>query len=165
MKQKNKIIEYNKNKNGQLLTEEKLSVIIIRFLLNIEMEKVDNKNLSIKENNLFDSISKQYLWEKEIYDNTEKFNEEIMEYKKFNIYVKNAYDFYCSISSKSKKNFEKRKNEMLDKIIYEKNKESEAKNQKDNEENEKKILEKKDDPTIQDFNILDEDEIDEDQDY
>ena len=88
-----------------------------------------------------------------------------MEYKKFNIYVKNAYDFYCSISSKSKKNFENRKNEMLDKIIYEKNKESEAKNQKDNEENEKKILEKKDDPTIQDFNIQDDAEIDEDQDY
>ena len=162
---KNKIIEYNKNKNGQLLTEEKLSVIIIRFLLNIEMEKVDNKNLSIKENNLFDSISKKYLWEKEIYINNEKFNEEIMEYKKFNIYVKNAYDFYCSISSKSKKNFENRKNEMLDKIIYEKNKESEAKNQKDNEENEKKILEKKDDPTIQDFNIQDDFEIDEDQDF
>lgn len=66
---------------------------------------------------------------------------------------------------KVKKNFEKIKNEMQDKIIYEKNKESEAKNQKDNEENEKKILEKKDDPTIQDFNILDEDEIDEDKEY
>ena len=141
-KTRNKMDEYNKNKSGQLIRKDALSLTIIRFLLNVLMNqnKPDDseENLGIDlSNNLLDYLSNQYLWDDDIYSN-EKFLKEIEEYKNLNIYVKNAYDFYNCISSKD---FENEINDILSDINSEQKDNSRKEIQKKIEEAEKKIKE------------------------
>ena len=125
---KTRFDEYYKEKSGQLLTKEKLSNTIIKLLLNVKMNKQNGKTVLIEnEENLFDYLNNKYLWSNEIYTDN-KFSKECEEYKKLDIKVKNAYDFYSYISTDYKDKFDKEKNGILDKI------------RKD--ENEKKIKEK-----------------------
>ena len=137
---KNKIEKYYNNKNGQLISKEKLSITIIKFLLNILMNQKNGKSELIeKEDNLFGYLSNKFLWNKEIYSDN-RFTEEFKEYKNLGIYIKNSYDFYCYISMESKNKFNKEKKELLDKIRL---KEAEKiKNEKAKEEEGKKIEKK-----------------------
>ena len=71
-KTKEKIDEYYKNKTGQFITKDKLSAIIIRFILNDLMnqrnEQAKNRLLEMNDN-LFDIFSNKFLWVESIYKN------------------------------------------------------------------------------------------------
>ena len=135
---KEKIEEYYNTGKGTLLTKNNLSINIIRFLLSVEMKKRNDKTDLIKNtDNLFDYISNQFLWEKKIKDDN-RFTLEIDDYKNLNINVDNAYDFYNIISEDTKNRFESEKNEILNKLKYEK--QEELKEIK--KINDKKIIEK-----------------------
>ena len=113
---KNKIDKYYNDKSEQLISKEKLSLTIIKFLLNILMYQKNGKcELIDKEDNLFEYLSNKFLWNHEIYSD-KRFNEECKEYKNLSIFVKNAYNFYSYISIKCKDKFDKEKKETLDKI-------------------------------------------------
>lgn len=124
---RNNIESYYNKKSGQLITKEKLSITIIKFLLNVIMnQKYENTLID----NLFDYLNNRYLWNNAIYKDS-KFASECEEYKNLGIYVKNAFDFYSYISSDFKINFENKKNEFLNKL-------DDAKNEKIRKEKEKK---------------------------
>ena len=164
-KTKNKIDDYyNEKKSCQLITKDKLSLTIIRFLLNIEMKRKANKEelFKVSDDNLFDYISNKLFWEKEIY-NDNRFNQEIKEYKNFNIYIKNVYDFYSSIAFDSKNKFEKSKEEILVKINFEENKKKEEQKQREKEEINKEIL--KNESKIQEMQFDDDFDVEENADY
>ena len=123
---KDKIDKYYKEKNGQLITKEKLSLIIVKFIINI----INNGTEIIKLNdNLFDCLNNRFLWKNETYLD-KRFTKELGEYKDLNIYVKNSYDFYCEICSDYRDKFKNENQEILAKI-------------KD-EENDKKLKDKED---------------------
>ena len=137
---KNKFDKYYNNKNGHLLSKEKLSISIIKFLLNVLMNHKNEKSELIeKEDNLFGYLSYKFLWNKEIYSDN-RFTEECKEYKNLGIYIKNSYDFYSYISMESKNKFNKEKKEILDKIRLE---EAEKIKKEKAKEEEGKNLEKK----------------------
>ena len=139
---KGKISEYYKNKNGQLLTKERLSNTIVKFLLNIEMNENNGKTGLIEMNdNLFDYLNNQYLWSNDIYQDN-RFTKECEEYKELNILVKNAYDFYCDISFDGKAKFDKEKNAILDKIRIVEIEKIKKEKEKEREKEIKKIIEK-----------------------
>ena len=117
-KTKEKIDEYYKNKSGQLITKDKLSATIIRFILNDLMNQRNDqtKNRLFEMNdNLFDIFSNKFLWEESIYKN-DKFIGEIEEYRKLGISVKTSYDFYKYIVTNNFKEFEEEIKGILDKI-------------------------------------------------
>ena len=123
---KDKIDKYYKEKNGQLITKEKLSLIIVKFIINI----INNGTEIIKLNdNLFDCLNNRFLWKNETFED-KRFTKELGEYKDLNIYVKNSYDFYCEICSDYRDKFKNENQEILAKI-------------KD-EENDKKLKDKED---------------------
>ena len=153
-KTKNKINEYNKAKNGQLITKEKLSLIIIRFLLNIIMNQ--KTELIDINDNIFDYLNNKFLWNKEIYTDN-RFTKECEEYKYLGIYVKNIYDFYNYIGNDFKDKFEKEKKEIIEKVRNEENDKLNKKKKQKKIELENKI----------EINVLDidEDDFDEILDY
>ena len=113
---KSKIDKYYTDKNRLLITKDILSITIIRFLINIEINKKNDKTGSIDFNdNLFDYLNIKYLWNNEIFNNI-RFIQEYEELKNLGIYVKNIYDFYSYISIDTKSNFEKEKKEILEKL-------------------------------------------------
>ena len=139
---KGKINEYYKNKSGQLLTKERLSNTIIKFLLNIKMNENNGKTGLIEMNdNLFDYLNNQYLWSNDFCQDS-RFTKECGEYKELNILVKNAYDFYCDISVDSKAKFDKEKNEILDKIRIAETEKIKKEKEKEREKEIKKVIEK-----------------------
>ena len=113
---KSKIDKYYTDKNILLITQDILSIIIIRFLINIEINKKNGKTGSIDLNdNLFDYLNIKYLWSNKIYNDI-RFIKEYEELKSLGFYVKNIYDFYSYISIDTKSNFEKEKMIILGKI-------------------------------------------------
>ncbi len=139
---KGKINECYKNKNSQLLTKERLSNTIIKFLLNIKMNENNGKTGLIEMNdNLFDYLNNQYLWSNDIYQDS-RFNKECGEYKELYILVKNVYDFYCEISIDSKEKFDKEKNAILDKIRIAETEKIKKEKEKEREKEIKKVIEK-----------------------
>ena len=107
-KTKEKIDENYKNKTGQFITKDKLSAIIIRFILNdlINQRNEQAKNRLLEMNdNLFDIFSNKFLWVESIYKN-DKFIGEIEKYRKLGISVKTNYDFYKYIVTNNFKEFE-----------------------------------------------------------
>ena len=73
---KNKIDKYYNDKSEQLISKEKLSLTIIKFLLNILILQKNGKcELIEKEDNLFEYLSNKFLWNNEIYFD-KLFNEE-----------------------------------------------------------------------------------------
>ena len=135
---KEKIENYYKEKKGQLITKDKLSLTIIRFILNDLMIQKKNNNenrLYEMDDNLFDLLESPFLWEKNVIEDS-RFTDEIGEYKKLGIYAKNIYDFYRSISNDSIKKFEEEISDILLKIN---NDEKEKKIEKRQEERNKKI--------------------------
>ena len=116
---KNNIKDYINNKN-LLLSKDKISLNIIRFLLCLEKNRNNGKIEIIKDNdNLFEYLSNEYFWEKKIIED-ERFEHEIGEYKNFNINIKNISDFYNIISVEYKKDFEKETKNLYEKINLEK---------------------------------------------
>ena len=131
-----KFEEYYKNKPGQLLTKEKLSCTIIKFLLIIIINENNEIPINMEEN-LFNYLNNKYLWNNDIYiDN--RFSDTCKEYYDLNIKVKNAYDFYSHISIDYKSKFEKEKNKIVDKIRIAKK--EEEKKKKDAETEEKRMM-------------------------
>ena len=113
---KNNINKYYLNKNGQLITEEKLSLVIVKFLLYVFMNQKDEKSGSIElDYNLFEYLNNKYLWNNAIIKD-DKFAGECEQYKKLFIYIKNAYDFYSYISTTFKEEFEAENKEILGEI-------------------------------------------------
>ena len=140
---KSKIDKYYTDKNRLLITKDILSITIIRFLINIEINKKNDKTESIDFNdNLFDYLNIKYLWNNEIFNNI-RFIQEYEELKNLGIYVKNIYDFYSYISIDTKSNFEKEKKEILGKIRIDENekliKEKQEKGDKKEEKTKLKI--------------------------
>ena len=117
-KTRNKINEYNKVKSGQLINKEKLSLTIIKFLLNLIMNQ--KTELIDMNDNIFDYLSNKFLWNNEIYTDN-RFIKECEEYKYLGIYVKNIYDFYNYIANDFKDKFEKEKKEIIEKIRADEN--------------------------------------------
>ena len=158
---KNKFDKYYNNKNGHLLSKEKLSITIIKFLLNVLMNHKNEKSELIeKEDNLFGYLSYKFLWNKEIYSDN-RFTEECKEFKNLGIYIKNSYDFNSYISMESKNKFNKEKKEILDKIRLEEI--EKIKKEKAKEEEEKKIEkinEKNGDNHKNNYIEIDEDDMD-----
>ena len=115
---RNKINEYNKVKSGQLINKEKLSLTIIKFLLNLIMNQ--KTELIDMNDNIFDYLSNKFLWNNEIYTDN-RFIKECEEYKYLGIYVKNIYDFYNYIANDFKDKFEKEKKEIIEKIRADEN--------------------------------------------
>ena len=114
--------------------------------------------------NLFDYLNNQYLWSNDIYQDS-RFTKECGEYKKLNILVKNAYDFYCDISFDSKAKFDKEKNEILDKIRIAETEKIKKEKEKEREKEIKKIIEKESETNVdsQENHVggdLDEDDMD-----
>lgn len=140
---KSQIDKYYTDKNRLLITKDILSITIIRFLINIEINKKNDKTESIDFNdNLFDYLNIKYLWNNEIFNNI-RFIQEYEELKNLGIYVKNIYDFYSYISIDTKSNFEKEKKEILGKIRIDENekliKEKQEKGDKKEEKTKLKI--------------------------
>ena len=126
-----KIQKYYEDKSGKLIAKDKLSLTLIRFLLNDLMNQRNDKTknrLYEMDDNLFDILSNEFLWEKPIYEDS-KFSKEIKEYKELGILVENIYYFYKYIATDSINKFEDEMKEILGKI--------------NNEEKEKKAEEKK----------------------
>ena len=118
---KKKIDEYYTDKNKFLITKEKLSFIIIRFLIYIEIAKNRYKNILINLNdNIFDYLSLGFFWDNKIIKNP-IFIQECEEYKNFDINIKNAYDLYCFITKDTKRKFDLEKKELIEKIKIEEN--------------------------------------------
>ena len=136
-----KIIDkYYEEKSGQLITKDKLSITIMRFILNDLMnqrnEKTKNRSFEMKDN-LFEILANKSLWEESTYKDN-KFLVEIEEYKELRVLVENSFDFYMYISTKSIKDFEEEIKGIVVKIESEKKaKEIEIKKE------ERKILEEK----------------------
>ena len=80
----------------------------------------------------------QFLRDEQIYNNV-KFLKEIEEYKKLNINVENAYDFYSSIASSD---FENEIKDILGEINLEEKEKSIKEKQEKREEERKKMEEK-----------------------
>ena len=126
-----KIQKYYEDKSGKLITKDKLSLTLIRFLLNDLMNQRNDKTknrLYEMDDNLFDILSNEFLREKSVYEYN-NFSKEIKEYKELGILVKNIYYFYKYIATDSINKFEDEMKEILGKI--------------NNEEKEKKAEEKK----------------------
>ena len=131
------IDKYYKDKSGQLITKDKLSLTIIRFLLNDLMNQRNDKTknrLFEMDDKLFDILSNKILWDEAVYRDS-RFLVEIEEYKNFCICVKNIYDFYKYIATKSINDFEEETKGILGKIN---NEEKEKLIQAKNEERDKK---------------------------
>ena len=140
---KSQIDKYYTDKNRLLITKDILSITIIRFLINIEINKKNDKTESIDFNdNLFDYLNIKYLWNNEIFNNI-RFIQEYEELKNLGIYVKNINDFYSYISIDTKSNIEKEKIEILGKIRIDENekliKEKQEKGDKKEEKTKLKI--------------------------
>ena len=120
------------------------------------------------DDNLFSYLNNKYLWTEDIYQD-ERFSKECEDYINLNILVKNAYDFYSTISFDSKAMFEKDNDEILKKIKTA----EEEKARKDKEikrENERKIIEQinntQEEDTPKQENVdIDEDDLDDLDDY
>ena len=116
---KNKIDEFY-NRNEILITKKDLSFSIIKFLLNVEINKKNDINELIEINgNIFDYLNNQFLWNNEIYNDI-RFIKEYENLNNFGIKVRNIYDFYNYISIEYITLFEKEKEELLGKISNEK---------------------------------------------
>ena len=155
---KNKIDAYFNNKSGLLITKDKLSLAIIRFLLNIEMNnKNDKRGLVDVHDNLFEYLNNKYLWNNEIF-NDNRFTKEFEEYKNLDIKIKNVYDFYSYISNDSKIRFEKEKKEIIEKLRSDEREKALKEKQKKREE-EKKIIEKEPERVLHDVDLDDIDDL------
>ena len=151
---KNQIETYYKEKKDQLITKDKLSLAIIRFLLNDAMnQKEDKYRLFELNDNLFMHLNNHSLWDNNII-NDGRFTNEIEEYTNLGIYIKNSYDFYMDIATDSINEFEKEikniseeinSNEKI-KLEKEKQDKGEEFNKKiENQNNEKVIIQDLDD--------------------
>ena len=158
---KERINKYYSGKTGELITKGTLSNIIIKFILNIKMsQKIEVIQM---DDNLFSYLNNEYLWTEDIYQD-KRFKKECEDYINLNILVKNAYDFYSTISFDSKAMFEKDNDEILKKIKTA----EEEKARKDKEikrENERKIIEQinntQEEDTPKQENVdIDEDDLD-----
>ena len=158
---KERINKYYSGKTGELITKGTLSNIIIKFILNIKMsQKIEVIQM---DDNLFSYLNNKYLWTEDIYQDN-RFSKECEDYINLNILVKNAYDFYSTISFDSKAMFEKDNDEILKKIKTA----EEEKARKDKEikrENERKIIEQinntQEEDTPKQENVdIDEDDLD-----
>ena len=130
---KNKIDEYYRAVSGRLITKEKLSLAIIKLLLNVLLNQKNKTELIDINDNLFEYLNNNYLWTKEIYSDG-RFGKEMDGYKSLGINVKSAYDFYSYIANDFKDNFEKEKTDILEKI----RKDEEEKLRKEKEEKREK---------------------------
>jgi len=140
---KNKIDEYFTNKIEPLINKDKLSLTIMKFLINVfENKKNEETDIIDKNDNLFDYLNNKFLWDNKICKD-EEFNKECEEYKKLGINVKYSYELYKKISFKSKEKFEKEKNDILDKIKKEEDEQLRKEKEKKREEEGKKIEEQK----------------------
>ena len=142
---KEKIQKYYEDKTGQLITKDKLSITIIRFILNDLMNQNNDKaknRLFESDDNLFDILANKFLWEKSVVEDS-KFAGEIEEYKKLGIYVKNTYDFYMYIAVESINKFENEVKEILGKIKVKKNQKSKTKKKKKEKKKKKKSKKQK----------------------
>ena len=101
---KSQIDEYYNDKNVKLITKDELSMTIIRFLLNVEMnQKNDIIGLIEINDNLFNYLNKRFIKESEPLD-------------KLDIYVRNSYDFYQYISGDINIKFEDDRKKLLERI-------------------------------------------------
>ena len=151
---KNKIEIYYKEKKEQLITKDKLSLAIIRFLLNDAMnQKEDKYRLFELNDNLFMHLNNLFLWDNNII-NDGRFINEIEEYKNLGIFIKNSYEFYLDIATDNINEFEKEikniseeiiSNEKI-KLVKEKQDKGEEFNKKiENQNNEKVVIQDLDD--------------------
>ena len=80
------------------------------------MNQKDEKSGLIElEDNLFEYLNNKFLWNNETIKD-DRFTKECEQYKKLQIYIKNVYDFYGSISTKFQEEFEAENKEILDEI-------------------------------------------------
>ena len=91
---------------------------ILNDLMNQRNDKTKNRSFEM-DDNLFDILPNKFLWEETVYKDS-KFVGEIEECKKLGILVKNSYDFYIYIATKSIKDFEEEMKEIVGKIKSEK---------------------------------------------
>ena len=73
---KEKIDEYYEGKSGQLITKDKLSLTIIRFILNDLMKQRNYKTkdrLFEMDDKLFDILASKSLWEESVYKESKFF--------------------------------------------------------------------------------------------
>ena len=156
---KKSIDTYYEKKSGQLITKDRLSVTIIRFLLNVLMNEKNNKTGLVEEDdNLFNYLGNQLLWNDKDYKDP-RFAKEMEEYKKLGIYVKNSLDFYSYIISSCKNGFD---NEMknLSGIIFAEKKEKIEKLENDKIEEERVIIEQTKNDYVSNAQDIDDYDID-----
>ena len=136
---KNKIEIYYKEKKEQLITKDKLSLAIIRFLLNDAMnQKEDKYKLFELNDNLFMHLNNLFLWDNNII-NDGRFINEIEEYKNLGIFIKNSYEFYMDIATDNINEFEKEIKNISEEIISNEKIKLEKEKQDKGEEFNKKI--------------------------
>ena len=130
---KNKLEDYYVNKKDVIITKDKLSENIIRFLLNIEIAKNNSQYFFIDlKDNIFDYLGHKFLWNNNIINNP-IFSQEVQKYKELEISIKSAYDLYYNISKENKRNFEKEIRELKEKIKIEEKLLEENINKEENE--------------------------------
>ena len=101
---KDNINKYYKGKSGQLITKDKLSLTIIRFILNNLMNQRNDKTknrLFEMDDNLFDTLSNKSLWEESIY----KEPYTITEIAKYCIEPKTKLEIYNHFFDAAKKDY------------------------------------------------------------
>ena len=154
---KSKINEFY-NRNEILITKEALSISIMKFLLNLEINKKNDINGLFEINdNVFDYLNNQFLWSNEIYNDI-RFIKEYEELKNLGIKFRNIYDFYNYISKEYRTIFEKEKEALLGNINNEeeeKIKEEEIKKQNETQNQKRENVEKTCQKIENNFNLED----------
>ena len=156
------IQKYYEEKSGLLITKDKLSLCIIRFILNDLMNQKNDKGqnrLFGLDDNLFDILANKFLWENSVYSD-KRFSSEIEEYKKKGIYVKNLYDFYKYISTDSLNKFKDEIKEILEKIYNEERIKLAEERREERDKKREEFDKQTTDQTTEDVKVVDDDDED-----
>ena len=88
------------------------------------------------DGNLFEYLNKKYLWDSKIYkDKEKKFNDEIIQFNKYEIKVNEAYTFYHYLGEDDGEKFKKEIDSFVEEINKEKKTQKQEVETKPNTEN------------------------------
>ena len=122
---KNKIKDHF-NRKDLLISKNNLCSAIRRLIINTIMhEFTDGLKSANFDGNLFDYLNNKYLWDSKIYLD-KKFRDEIIQFKKYGIKVKEAYTLYHYLGEEDGVKFKKE----IDNFVDEINKEKKSQKQK-----------------------------------
>ena len=97
-------------------------------------ENISKVEFTNFDENLFEYLSNKYLWNSKIYED-KKFNDEIIDLKKYGIKIKQAYYFYCHLGKENGKKFQKEIENFAEEISNEEKSKNYKKEINENNEN------------------------------